>query len=145
MQGENLDRTVFDIIKNKGISAGAIAVSTAGHDKNIVYLIVFCENRLARAVNGFNRGFSNPKTKRVSHLKQIGRISDADAVIDRLKSIKSNTEQNTAIKKNINEAIITKQKEQGKEVNASIYTKGSVISFLTKEMKCTSTITNKEE
>lgn len=110
-----MEKTVFDIIKNKGISAGAIAVSTAGHDKNMAYLVIFCENRITKAVNGFNRDFSNPKTKRVSHLKQIGRISDADIVIDRLKLIKNTEEQNTAIKNIISKIVINGISKQGKE------------------------------
>ena len=68
--------TVFELLKNSGIISGSIVISTAGHDRNRIYLVLTVVNKIAYVCDGVYRTYGNPKMKRVSHLKQIGLIND---------------------------------------------------------------------
>ncbi|MHB1483287.1 MAG: KOW domain-containing RNA-binding protein [Saccharofermentanales bacterium] len=69
--------TVFELLKNSGIMPGSIVISTAGHDKGRIYLVISVEDKIAYLCDGIYRGSANPKKKRVSHLKLAGSIRDA--------------------------------------------------------------------
>ena len=82
-----------------------IAISTAGHDKDRVYLIIGCKEKIALIVNGTNRSFDNPKKKRVKHLKIIYVPDKQMKIISNLYEIKGISERNALIRKFIKDSI----------------------------------------
>ncbi len=53
----------------KELKPGDLVVSTAGHDKNDVYLILKIEGKLAVLADGKKRRTDNPKLKNLRHIK----------------------------------------------------------------------------
>lgn len=96
---------VFEVLKNEGIEPGMIVVSTAGHDKNKVYLVLECKEKIAYVVNGLNRGFDYPKKKRVRHLRVICEACRDDIVFTKIAMAKNILEKNTVIRKIIDDSI----------------------------------------
>lgn len=58
---------------------GNIVVSTAGRDKDRIYLIKSIDGDFAMLVDGNFKKLQNPKRKRLKHLKQTGIVIQAIA------------------------------------------------------------------
>ena len=106
---------IYESLKNHGIGPGVIVVSTAGHDKGRTYLIIDCKEKIASAVNGFNRGIDYPKMKRVKHLKMLCSIDRREYNFEKIAAASNIGEKNAVIRKIINDSINQSEKERGFE------------------------------
>jgi ribosomal protein L14E/L6E/L27E len=80
-----------------------VVVSTAGHDRHRVYLVLSCDEKIASLADGNKRSIVAPKKKRVTHMKAIAMIDDSNAFLDRLKNTKCSREQDIQIRKKLRE------------------------------------------
>jgi len=92
-------------LKNEAIQPGIIAVSTAGHDKDRVYLIIDCREKIATAVNGSNRGIEYPKKKRVKHLRILCAVDRIELMNEEIAGAPDIPGKNAIIRKLINDSI----------------------------------------
>lgn len=106
--------TVFEILKNSGVVPGSIAISTTGHDKKRIYIVISVENKIAGLSDGNYRGYGNQKRKRVSHLKLIGILHDTEQKLDYLSRNDDSKEKDKHIRKWIRE-FITANPKTGEE------------------------------
>lgn len=82
-----------------------VVVSSAGHDIRKVYLVMSLSEKLARIADGRSRKYSNPKVKRVTHLKALGLALQPDELILLMEAMHSEEEKNTFIRDKISEFL----------------------------------------
>lgn len=58
------------------IEVGMLAVSKAGHDKDILYVIIRLDKEYVYLVNGKNRTLFNPKKKNIKHIQIIKYVNE---------------------------------------------------------------------
>jgi ribosomal protein L14E/L6E/L27E len=90
--------TLFDAMRTRGLSAGDVVVSLAGHDRGKAHLVLSVEPPFARLADGDLRRYEKPKRKRLSHVRPIGRIRDADRELDRVASIRDGPAREAAVR-----------------------------------------------
>ncbi len=62
---------------------GSIAVSTAGRDRNKVFIIVgVLDEKYVLIANGKSRKIEKPKKKKLKHLKAVGKDSSATRLLN---------------------------------------------------------------
>jgi hypothetical protein len=69
-----MNETVWAHLHNRGLTAGQLALSKAGHDRGRIYLVVAVEGSFADCVDGNHRLIDHPKRKRVKHLRSLGDV-----------------------------------------------------------------------
>lgn len=65
---------LFDALQNRGLAAGQLVLSRAGHDQGRVYLVIRVERNFIDCVDGEYRPLDKPKRKRTSHVRPIGQL-----------------------------------------------------------------------
>jgi len=55
----------------KELIPGNVVISTAGHDKDEIYLIINIDGKFAVLADGKKRKLDNPKTKNLRHVKYL--------------------------------------------------------------------------
>lgn len=58
------------------MTAGSIAVSTAGHDKGLFHMVTAVEGGFALIADGKRRKLEKPKRKKLKHLKHMPRFGE---------------------------------------------------------------------
>ena len=66
--------TVFEAMQNRGLVAGQLVISTAGHDTGRVYLVIAVMDQFVSCIDGKFRPLDKPKRKRWRHLRPLGQI-----------------------------------------------------------------------
>lgn len=74
---------------------GMLAVSKAGHDKDILYVIIKIDKEYVYLVNGKNHTFDNPKKKNIKHVLIVKHVDEAL----QKKLIENNKIQNEDVKR----------------------------------------------
>ncbi len=90
--------TLYDAMRTRGLSAGDVVVSLAGHDSGKAHLVLAVDPPFARMADGALRLYAKPKRKRLSHVRPIGRIDDADRELARVASIRDGPEREAAVR-----------------------------------------------
>jgi len=90
---------VYSVIKSNGICPGAAVISTAGHDKDRVYLVLDVKEKDAYLSDGRIRRAGNPKKKRVTHIKMLGMAEDPRYIRKIMQEISSEEEKDIEIRK----------------------------------------------
>jgi len=90
--------TLYDVMRTRGLSAGDVVVSLAGHDCGKAHLVLSVEPPFARLADGDLRRYAKPKRKRLSHVRPLGRIDDADLALSRLASIRDGPAREAAVR-----------------------------------------------
>ncbi len=96
-----MDSNVFEIMKSSGILPGTVVVSTAGHDKGRVYLVIARTDKIASVADGRARTADRAKPKRVTHLKALGIAGQPDEVVSALASLTKTEAKNIFIRDSI--------------------------------------------
>ena len=91
-------QTLYDAMQNHGLSAGDVVVSKAGHDLGTALLVLSVEPPFARLADGTLRRYAKPKRKRLSHVRCIGRIDDAEREFERVASMKDAMAREAAVR-----------------------------------------------
>ncbi len=91
---------------NAGLLRGAVVRSTAGHDRDEIFVVLSVENGFARLADGANRRHEAPKKKRVTHVKRLGCLPDT-AVLDTIEALGDAGQRNAALRKLLKEHITT--------------------------------------
>lgn len=74
---------LFDAMQNRGLVAGQLVLSRAGHDRGRVYLVIRVDRNFIDCVDGDFRPLDKPKHKRSSHVRPIGQLTgDWQAQLD---------------------------------------------------------------
>lgn len=93
-----MDSSVYEIMKCGGIFPGTVVLSQAGHDAGKVYLVLSGNGRLVCVADGRVRTADHTKTKRVTHLKALGMIGQAEERISALQSMPKAETKNAMIR-----------------------------------------------
>jgi hypothetical protein len=91
-------QTLYDAMQNHGLSAGDVVVSKAGHDLGTALLVLSVEPPFARLADGTLRRYARPKRKRLSHVRRIGRIDDAEREFERVASMQDVMAREAAVR-----------------------------------------------
>jgi hypothetical protein len=91
-------QTLYDAMQNHGLSAGDVVVSKAGHDIGTALLVLSVDPPFARLADGTLRRYACPKRKRLSHVRRIGRIDDAEREFERVASIRDGPTREAAVR-----------------------------------------------
>ncbi len=76
----SMEYTVFEIIKQMGITPGMAVISLKGHDKGRIYLVIQNEGSFVKLADGRLRGLGKQKKKRNSHVKTLGQAAEPDII-----------------------------------------------------------------
>lgn len=95
---------IFDAIRQKGLKPGSVVVSTAGHDKLNVYLVIEVEGKFAWLTDGRLKPLEKQKKKNVAHIRQIGQLEDSQK-LDEARRLPEPGQRNAAVRDIINEFI----------------------------------------
>lgn len=68
----------------EGIKEGSLVVSTKGHDKERLYIVIKLSNNTAYCVDGSYKNLNNPKKKNVKHLKNC--CKDFKNLVEKFKN-----------------------------------------------------------
>ena len=86
----------------KEINIGDLVLSTAGRDRNEIFLVVDVLGKFAYVVNGKQRKINFPKKKNIKHLERLN-VTPLVGVIEKLHANK--IVGNATIKKQINNSV----------------------------------------
>ena len=89
--------TVFELMKNHGVLPGSVVLSKAGRDIHRMYIVLSVTDKIALMADGMQRCVSNPKKKRVTHLKTIGLLADWENRSMQLESLQDEPDRNKRI------------------------------------------------
>jgi hypothetical protein len=90
--------TLYDAMRTRGLSAGDVVVSLAGHDSGRAHLVLSVEPPFARLADGELRRYGKPKRKRLGHVRPIGRVDDAEGELARIAAIRDGPARDAAIR-----------------------------------------------
>lgn len=89
---------------NKGIKPGMAVVSTTGHDKERVYLVISIKGSFVWLSDGRIRSISKVKRKRCKHIKKLGQAA-TDSEMTSLLAETTPTQQDIIIRKLLNKFL----------------------------------------
>jgi ribosomal protein L14E/L6E/L27E len=99
---------VFDLIENHGLVRGMVAMSTAGHDSQRIFIVCQVEGRYAWIADGHLRPVERMKKKKVRHLCALGALQDPRALDEALSQVQTG-EQNARIRTLIRQFLSARQ------------------------------------
>lgn len=86
----------------KVINIGDLVLSTAGRDRNVIFLVVDVIDNFAYIVDGKTRKINSPKKKNIKHLERLN-VTPLVGVIEKLHANK--VVGNLSLKKQINNSV----------------------------------------
>ena len=86
----------------KVINIGDLVLSTAGRDRNVIFLVVDVIDNFAYIVDGKTRKINSPKKKNIKHLERLN-VTPLVGVIEKLHANK--VVDNLSLKKQINNSV----------------------------------------
>lgn len=90
--------TLFDAMRTRGLSAGDVVLSIAGHDAGRPFVVLAVEPPFARLADGDGRPYAKPKRKRLSHVRPVGRIDGAEEALARVAAIRDGPAREAAVR-----------------------------------------------
>ena len=86
----------------KVINIGDLVLSTAGRDRNVIFLVVDVIDNFAYIVDGKTRKINSPKKKNIKHLERLN-VTPLVGVIEKLHANK--IVGNLSLRKEINNSV----------------------------------------
>ena len=90
-----------DKAPDRAVLPGTVVVSKSGHDRGRIYLVIASDASFLFLADGDKRPFSKPKKKRRRQVSAIGQIDHADALLDKVRSVKVQADQSALIRKEL--------------------------------------------
>jgi hypothetical protein len=112
--------TLYEALATKGMTVGSIVQSMAGHDYGRLSVILAIQPPFAFVSEGKYRSVTNPKKKRLSHLRLVGEADDQ--ALTRALLLPEEGQKNSDIRRLIrrctnNQTVIETQQPQDHDQN----------------------------